>query len=232
MKKDRLHPEKKKRPLASGEVRIWQAVILAIIVFAAGTFVATLVSKYMIYMTSALFILTQLYTFWLKNVAFADVLMISVNFVIRVISGLFVINAKSSPWLVLCPFFLALFLAVAKRDANVRMLKKDATKFRPILKFYTLEITNALMLITTTCLIISYALYAFLNQERISLLMTLPFALYIIFRYFFLVYSGSEIPADPHKAIKDYRLVIGGALWALSTFLLLYFSDFIGGMIL
>ncbi|PIN70696.1 hypothetical protein COV93_00350 [Candidatus Woesearchaeota archaeon CG11_big_fil_rev_8_21_14_0_20_43_8] len=227
-KKDRLHPEKKRRPIASGRIKIWQAAIFASMIFAIAIFISSKMSNYFTLCAVMLFVLTQLYTFWLKNVPFADILMISTNFVLRAASGVFLINAAISPWLVLCPFFLALFLAVAKRDANVKLLGKNAAKFRPILKYYSAPITNALMIVTTTCLIMSYALYAFLNYERqLTLLLTLPFAFYIIFRYLYLVYSGSDIPADPHKAIKDWHLIIGVLLWGASTFIALYYYKII-----
>jgi 4-hydroxybenzoate polyprenyltransferase len=220
MKKDRAHPEKKSRPLAAKKVGITEAITIAVIFFIASMLIAYSLGTLFMVSTAALFILTLLYTLWLKNEAIADVMIIAVNFVIRAVAGAFVIHVIVSPWLIVCPFFLALFLAVGKRDADLKLMKGDAFKHKEVLKYYDVQTTNALMMISTTCLIIAYSLYAFSRTEL--MLLTLPFAIYTIFRYFMLVHQGSEIARCPEKAYRDYRIILGGLSWIIVTFIIFY----------
>lgn len=220
-KKDTLHPEKRNRPIASGRVSVIEGVILSATLFIASLLIALKFSPAFSYSVLALFALTLMYSSIFKHEAFADVLFIGMNFVIRAVSGTFVINVSVSPWLVLCTFFLALFLAVGKRGSDLVLLGEDAGRSRQSLAHYTKEGVNALMILATALLVISYSLYSFLADKK-GLLLTLPFALYVIFRYFSLVYSGSEIARKTELIFKDPRLLIGGLLWGLSAFLVLY----------
>ena len=216
LKKDQCHPEKKTRPLASGKICKTNAVIMVLILFSFSLFLATKLTPTFIYFVLGLFVLTQLYTFFLKNIIFADILTISSLFVIRAISGAYVIDVKVSPWLILCPFFLSLFLSVGKRHADLHLLKENAKDTRKILQEYTKELTNSMMVISTTLLIISYALYSFLSEHP-NLLFTLPFALFTIFKFYHLINSGSIIARHPEKIIKDKEMIIGIVLWIIIT---------------
>jgi len=126
--------------------------------------------------------------------------------------------------LILCPFFLALFLAIGKRAADTLYLGKHAYKVTKVLSYYTRDITMSLMSIATTLLILSYALYAITIQAK--LLVTLPFALYVIMRYFYLVRIGSEIGRHPHLVIKDPKMMVGILLWVFGVIAALYSEAF------
>jgi len=225
LNRDRLHPEKRYRPLASGIFRSWQAVLLALALFIGTLIIAWQINLEFFLAVIILFGLNQIYTFFLKKIMFADILAISTLFVIRAIAGALAISVYISPWLVLCPFFLALFMVVGKRRADLRILKEneqvDKIKKSGILTDYTLEITNSLMNISTALLVISYGLYSFLSEEN-SLMLTLPFALFVIFQYYALIISGSVIARQPEKVIKNPRLLIGVILWLGVTFALIY----------
>jgi len=220
IKRDRAHPEKSSRPLAAKKITIPEAVLLAIILLALSIYIAYTLSTLFLISVIFLFMLTLLYSLWLKNETILDVIIIAVNFVVRAVSGAFIIHVTISPWLIVCPFFLAIFLAVGKRDADLKFMKKDATKHKEVLKYYDLQTTNALMVISTTCLIIAYSLYAF--SKTSLLLLTLPFAIYTIFRYYTMVNQGSEIARHPEKFYKDYRMVLGILLWIIITFIIFY----------
>ncbi len=222
-KKDRLHPEKKARPIASGKVSVAEGVILAVLMLLLSVFISLRLSTNFTYAVAALFVSTLLYSFIFKKEAFADILFIGINFVIRAVSGTFIINVSISPWLVLCTFFLSLFLSVGKRGSDLVLLGEHASKSREALAHYTKEGVNALMILATALLVISYSLYSFLSDKK-GLLLTLPFALYVIFRYFSLVYAGSPIARKTELVFKDTKLVIGGILWALAAFLVLYWK--------
>jgi hypothetical protein len=136
------------------------------------------------------------------------------------VSGAYIINAYVSPWLILCPFFLALFLAVSKRQSEM-MLTKNASKLNSALVHYTPELVNSMTIISEACLLISYSLYAFSRTSY--MLLTIPFALYTIMRFQLLVISGSEIARYPQKFYKDMQLTLGIIFWALSVVAVLYF---------
>jgi len=182
---------------------------------------ATLGSRFL-YSVLALFAVSQSYTFKLKEEAFADVILIGINFVIRAASGAFIIDVIISPWLVVGVFFLALFLAVGKREADLVYLGRKARLHKKVLQYYTPKITNSLMNIATVLLIVSYSFYSFQSQHR-NLFFTLPFALYVILRYYHLVSIGSDIARHPERGIKDIRLALGSLLWLTTTLLFIYF---------
>ncbi|MBU1112201.1 MAG: UbiA family prenyltransferase [Nanoarchaeota archaeon] len=223
--RDKIHPEKKFRPLASGKFQKWQARLLAVVFLAAGLMIAWQVNYYFFLILILLFALSQIYTFFLKKIIIADILTISSFFVIRAISGAIAIDVVISPWLILCPFFLALFLIVGKRRADLRILIKNnelhEVESKGIVTGYSLELTNSLMSISTALLVLSYSLYSFLSEYN-SLMLTIPFAMYVIFHYYQLILHDSVIARQPEKIIKDKRIVIGVMLWLVITFMLIY----------
>ena len=180
LRKDRLQAEKRVRPLASGKVSTATGIIVALLCLGGGLVIAYNIGIQFLVAALLLFTLSQLYTFYLKNIVFADILAIATLFVIRAIAGALSINVTISPWLILCPFFLSLFLSVGKRHAELHLLKEKAAATRKVLREYNHELTDSLMVISTTLLIISYALYSFLSEHR-NLLYNLPFALFVIF---------------------------------------------------
>jgi len=228
-KKDSTHSEKKKRPIASGEIRVYQGLIISMILFFISLTLAYSLSQMFVFFVLALFGLSMLYTFWLKRELFADILLISVNFVLRGLAGAYVISPgirpyiEISPWLILCPFFLALFLATGKRRAEQIFLGNKSKKYNALLAKYDATLLNSMMTISTTLFIISYSLYSFLSRYSL-LLLTLPFALYTILRYYSLIEQGSVVARNTEKALKDIRLLIGSGLWVLSVFLIIYLN--------
>lgn len=221
LKKDQLHPEKKNRPLANGKISKLTAILLTLLLLALSLVIGLILPLEFILVWIALLTLTQLYTFWLKNILFGDILTISTLFVLRAVAGAVAINIKISPWLVLCPFFLALFLAIGKRHSDLILLKDKGIVTRKVLQDYTLELTNSLMMVCTTLLVISYALYSFLSEHK-YLLLTLPFALFTIFRFYYIIQKGSDLARYPERIIKDKNMVLGVLLWIISTAALIY----------
>lgn len=221
-KKDALHPEKRTRPVASGKVSKPIAALLAMVLAAISLIIAISQGIEFFLVVLFIFALTQAYTFFLKNEPYIDILCISVNFVARAVSGAYIIGREISPWLILCPFFIALFLALGKRYSEAKFLAEDAAKHRAALAGYNTDLTNAWIIISTTAVIISYSLYAFLSNHHTLLLITLPFAIYVIMRYLSLIYSGSKVARNTELMYRDRRLMAGIVLWAVLTFLLLY----------
>ena len=221
-KKDQAHPEKKNRPIASGISKVKESIIFAVLLFILGMFLAYQLPIFFFLSVLALFVLTQFYSLFFKHVVFVDILLIAINFVIRAVSGTFVLNAVISPWLILCTFFLSLFLSVGKRKADLHFLQEDATIHRRTLLSYTEAITNALLIIATASLILSYSLYS-ISSNFHWLLLSLPFALYTVFRYLSFVYSDSAIARHPEKVFLDWRMDIAITLWILAVLFVIYF---------
>lgn len=229
-KRDRINAEKRYRPIASNRVSVWQAIILALILILGVGYLSMQLSPIFSIFMATFVVLTQLYSFMLKNKIFADVLLISVNFVLRAISGAWVISNGTHPyiafsaWLILCPFFLALFLAVSKRRSETIFLKEKATEHRSVLQIYTPSITSALMQISTVLFISSYALFTFFSAYK-SLLFSLPFVLYIIFQFFQMAEQGSIVVRHPELIYKEKELVIPAIIILIIVALSIYFGD-------
>jgi 4-hydroxybenzoate polyprenyltransferase len=218
-KKDQLHTEKKNRPLASGKISRAAGGFVALLFLVSGMWIASNLGGFFLYSMMALFGLSLVYSIFLKRIIFADVLTIATLFVIRAISGALAINVLISPWLILGPFFLSLFLSIGKRHAELHLTKSELT--REVLKEYNHGLTNSLMIMSTTLLTISYALYSFLSEYN-YLIYSIPFALYVIFRYYYLIVKGSDIARAPEKVIKDKAMIIGMLLWIVITGVIIY----------
>ncbi|MBS3175796.1 UbiA prenyltransferase family protein [Candidatus Woesearchaeota archaeon] len=218
-KRDKWNPDKKQKLsrnflLVLGLILVIFSLYLSLKIFPA-IFTVFLFS---------LFVTTFLYSAILKLYPFVDILIIAVNFVLRAVSGAFVIVESSkpyvwvSPWLIICTFFLALFIAVGKRYVE---FAKHSNDFRPTLQSYTPELTKSLMIIATSCLIISYTLYSFLGENK-NMIFTLPFALYTIFTYLGFIYNHSKIAEKSHLVVTSPKMIAGILLWVVATLIILY----------
>ena len=223
-KADRQHPEKKNRPIASGVISVPFALSIATIIIIASLIYAYAGGHLFFGTVIFLFAFTQVYSFFLKEKLFLDILSIATNFVVRAVSGAFIINVKISPWLVLCTFFLSLYLSVGKRHAEVLYLGEKAVSVRKTHQYYTKELTTSLLNISTSSLIVSYSLYSFLSEHK-NLLIARPFALYAIFIYYHHIISGNKIARHPEYVFSDRRMVVGMLLWGILTVLLLYYPS-------
>ena len=221
---DKKHPEKRNRPLASGAIGVPFALVVALVLFALSFVIAWTLAPLFLALVILFVLLTHAYSIWFKHFVFIDVLLISVNFVLRVIGGILLLDhsATPTPWIIICPFFLALFLAVGKRKSDIALLGKKAAQHKRVLAHYTPELTNNLLTISTTLLIISYTLYAFLSEHRYYLMVSMPFALYLVFYYFSLLDSHPEITRHPERALKDPHVIIGTLLWGIATLAAIY----------
>jgi 4-hydroxybenzoate polyprenyltransferase len=217
---DRWHPEKRSRPLASGRISFLAALGVVVLLAIMGFGLSLLLPLQFLYAALGMFALSQLYTIWLKREPFADILAVAVNFVLRAVAGAFAIDVRVSPWLIAGVFFLALFLLVGKRKADAHFLGAAATWHRNTLSAYPPEVTNRLMAVTTSSLILSYASYVFFGEHH-GLAITLPVALYAIFRYQQLI-ENSPIGRHPEKVFFDRRMLVAMGLWSVLTLFALY----------
>ncbi len=219
--RDKKHPEKRFRPIASGKIGLLGVLALVIILVSIGFSASFLLPVNFVFAGLAYFTLSQLYTVWLKHEPFADILTIAVNFVIRAVAGAFAINVYVSPWLVGGVFFFALFLLLGKRRGELMLLKKEAFFQRPSLKAYTPDVISRLSALATAALVISYSLFAFFGEHH-GLFLTLPVVLYAIFYYESCVSAGSIVARKPHLAFKNPKLLFSMIIWLVLTVLILY----------
>ncbi len=166
------------------------------------------------------------YTFWLKNVVLLDVLIVSLGFILRIAAGVAVIEVERfSPWLYLFGGFLALFLVLGKRRHELVLLGEDAGSHRKILKEYNLDLIDRLLGMVTTSAIVAYSLYTFLAEGLPAnhlMMLTIPFLLYGIFRYLYLIHVKEEGGAPEEIALRDRPLQADLVLFALTVFTIIY----------
>ena len=220
-KKDKLNKEKSCRPIAKGKIKILEAIILAFVLSLASLILAFFLNPQFLIALIAFFIISLLYSLVLKNEVFIDIISISINFVIRAISGALIIQVWISPWLIIGTFFLALLIATGKRKSELIFLGKNSGDHRPVLRKYSNEIINSLVNITATALILSYSLYCFLGTYQ-NLLFTLPIVFYILMRYLYLIYSGSEKARLTNRIFADYNISIAIIIYIITAALVIY----------
>jgi len=217
---DSKNPLKRHRPIASGKISLREASMMIFVLLATGFLLSSIVNL-QFFLLMALFVaVSGAYTFFLKKQILSDILVIAVNFVIRAVSGALIIDVYVSPWLVLCPFFLSLFISIGKRKAELSILGKDAAKHRATLSYYKEEVANSLMMITTAILVIAYTFYTLTVDAK--LLITLPVVIYGIFRYYHFISQKPMIAANPELALTDKKFTLALIMWLILTFVVLY----------
>jgi len=219
-KKDSINIEKRNRPVASGLINRAEAVIFGFVFLLLGLWIASGLGAYFFGSVILLVLLSQLYNFWLKNEIFADVIIIGINFVIRAASGAFIIGVFISTWLVLCTFFLSLVLSVGKRYAETILLGEKSAKHRAVLSGYTKPVVHTLLVLCMGLLLMAYSLYCFIDRPQ--LMLTLPFALYCVFRYNGLLETDPKFARNPELLFLDKHMLVGSVAWLIISILLIY----------
>jgi len=213
---DALHPKKRKRPIAAGALAVPHAVGWMVVVCTFGFAGAYALSPGFALVTALYFATTMSYTLVFKHMVIVDVMFIAAGFLWRAVAGAVAIDVVISPWLLICMGFLALFLGFNKRRAEVARLGDTASEFRKNLAVYTVPLLDEFQGITTSCTIISYAVYCVLASPSPWLLLTLPHVLFGIFRYVLLVQQG-EGGAVEETLLKDKPILVMGALYGATV---------------
>lgn len=219
--KDRNHPSKKERPIASGRLKVPHALIFAMVFIVIALFGAYILNLQFFILSVVFFLLILVYSFFLKEIIIVDIMVISLGFVLRAMAGALAIEVYVSPWLIICAFLLALFLALGKRRHELVLLKENASNHRKILWGYSKDMLDQMINITTSALIMSYSLYTFFSG-KIYMMITIPFAFYGLFRYIFLVHA-KNMGGEPEMLFKDRGMVISMVLWVILAIVALYF---------
>jgi len=217
--KDRVHPRKKERPIASGRLNRTAAIMIAVLLIAVSLTGAYFINLKFLLIAAFYLILTLSYSLLLKEFLFIDILVIAIGFVLRAIAGCWAINVKISEWLILCTLLLAIFLALAKRRNEITILGEGGRKHRTSLKHYSLGLLDQLLSITVGSLILSYSLYTFMIGNE-YMMITIPLAVYGLFRYLYLV-REKDFGGEPELLFKDVGLIISLAIWGMLVILVL-----------
>ena len=233
IERDRLHPTKCKRPLAARRLDPRVALVAAILLIAVAVPVAFGMNSYFGGVLLAYLALMLAYSFLLKNIVIVDVFAIAAGFVLRAAGGAVAIGVPISPWLLLCMTLLALFLGLAKRRHELLLLERGASAHRIILKEYSARMVEEMISIVTAGTIMAYSLYTFFGTawetmpyrftDRVPFMMlTIPFVIYGIFRYLYLIYQKNSGGSPEEILLGDIPFLSNMVLWGISVVVILY----------
>lgn len=225
--KDRQHPLKRERPLAAGALSVGTAAGVAVSLVVVSLIGAWFMNLNFFYVSVAFLTLNLIYSFWSKNIVILDVMSIAFSFVIRAYAGAVAIDVPASKWLLLNTFFLALFLAFGKRRHELVLLDQGATEHRSILGQYSPYLLDQLIALVTASTVVMYMLYTFSSEvmEKLgtsNLYLTIPFVVYGVFRYLYLIHKR-EMGGSPTRILIDDRpLLVNVILWLITVFVVMY----------
>jgi 4-hydroxybenzoate polyprenyltransferase len=225
---DRLHPQKKFRPIASGKINSLQAISISGILFIVAIILMQNYNLRFISCVGLYFILNIIYSFVLKNIVLLDIFSIAAGFMIRVFAGAFAISVEISSWLILTTMFISLFLAIMKRRSELNIVENhDFIATRKVLQHYSLNFADQMATVASAGVIICYALYT-VAQRTITifhtdnLIYTTPFVVFGIFRYMYLVYMNQKGENTTEVMITDPAMIINVILYIITTTLIIY----------
>jgi 4-hydroxybenzoate polyprenyltransferase len=230
LERDRLHPSKRLRPIASGALSPRAAALLALVLGLASLGLSALLGLPFVLCAGLYLALNVLYSFRLKEIVILDVLSVSLGFVLRAVAGGVAIGVLVSDWLLVCTLLLAMFLALAKRRHELVSLTTSATGHRKILAEYSPYLLDQMISVVTASCLTAYAFYTMApdtvqkyRTERLA--WTIPFVLYGIFRYLYLVHQKEKGGSPTDILATDRPLLLCVFLWALALLLIVYMAS-------
>ncbi len=223
---DRKHPKKKSRPIASGALPIPIAIIAAIILVSISIIGGFFLSRLFLFILFIYFLINLAYSLKLKHIPLLDVLIIAAGFVLRVAAGVSIIQVERfSPWLYVVTTVLALFLGLGKRRGELATIHQNNNEQRKVLDGYTIPLLDQLITIISATTLISYSLYTFSAPnlpDNHAMMLTIPFAIYGIFRYLYLIQVKNEGGAPDELALSDRPLQITFLFFVVSVVIIIY----------
>jgi 4-hydroxybenzoate polyprenyltransferase len=227
IEKDRTHPKKRHRPLASGTLSLPAAWVMIVVLFSASVALAWTIRLPFLLAVLFYILLTLTYSLFLKNWVLIDVMAVALGFVTRAMAGALAINEPFSNWLVVCTLFLALFLGLSKRRSEITLMEKGAHTHRRVLFHYTVHYLDQLIIIVASGALITYTIYtcspevvARLGTDKLYL--TLPFVVYGLFRYLFLVHQRTGGGDPSGTLLQDWPLGLTVVLWGIACMVIIY----------
>jgi 4-hydroxybenzoate polyprenyltransferase len=218
---DRAHPVKRARPVASGELPARLALRLAGLLAAAALVAAALLGPWSAAFMGGFLVLQAAYTGGLKQLVLIDVMAIAGLFVLRAGAGAQAVDVRISPWLLICTGLLALFLALAKRRAELVLVGAEETPGRPVLEGYSLALVDQLVTVVAASTVIAYSLYTFTARDSNAMMATVPFVVYGLFRYLLLLHRHGLGEEPENVLLTDVPLLLTIAAWAATSAVIL-----------
>jgi 4-hydroxybenzoate polyprenyltransferase len=223
---DRQHPKKKERPIASGRLSIQAARIYAIILLLIIFSISYLLSKIFALLALIYLILNLLYSFWIKHIPLLDVLSVALGFVLRVGAGVaLIVVTRFSPWLYLVTLLGSLYIGFGKRRTELAFLAEKANTHRRVLDGYTLSMLDQYITIVSATTIIAYSLYTFSAPnlpENHAMMLTIPFVIYGIFRYLYLLQGTFRAGSPEEIFLTDRPMQVTVVLWGITVLFIFY----------
>jgi 4-hydroxybenzoate polyprenyltransferase len=224
---DRLHPLKRHRPIAAGTVSVPTAIVFGTALALVSLTMAASLGLEFFAILAIYLLLNQLYSAGLKHTVILDVMIVSLGFVLRVLAGGAAVQVQVSAWLLLCTFFIALFLAFSKRRHELVLLAGDASGQRPVLSHYSPAFLDQMINVVTASTVVAYAMYAISPEtaEKFhtrNLIYTIPMVLFGIFRYLYLIYQKPTTRNPTEAILRDPPFLINILVWALSALWIVY----------
>jgi 4-hydroxybenzoate polyprenyltransferase len=225
---DRAHPDKRRRPLPSGQLSKGVAIAAAVILPLASLPLAFLLRPAFALVLLGYLVLQIAYSFWLKHMVLIDVMVIATGFVLRVVAGVVLVDVtRFSPWLYLFTTMLSLFLGFGKRRQEILLMEENANNYRAILDHYTVALLDEMIMIVTAMTLLTYSLYTFSAEglpANHAMMLTIPFLVYGIFRYLYLIHVKGEGGAPDEVFLTDKPLLATVTLFFLTIFVILYLA--------
>jgi 4-hydroxybenzoate polyprenyltransferase len=227
VEQDRTHPVKSKRPIAAEELSISFAKMAAWLIGGGSLLAAFILNVNFGYVATVYFILFFAYSLYFKHIVILDVLTLALGFVLRAIAGAVVIRVEVSPWLLLCTILLALFIALSKRRHELILLADNAHSHRKILREYSPHLLDQMIGVVTASTLMAYALYTMAPETKEKfgtsyMILTIPFVIYGIFRYLYLVHHKEQGGSPTSILINDKPILLNVLLWILVSVLIIY----------
>ena len=224
---DRSHPAKKNRPIASGAIGLGTAAGYAVLLICGGLIGAWLINLNFLLISVGFLVLNLVYSLLLKKIIILDVMTIAISFVVRAFAGALAIDVPASGWMLMNTLLLALFLSFGKRRHEMVLLETGAENHRTSLSGYTPYLLDQMIGVTTASVLVVYMLYTFSGEvsEKLGtdyLYVTIPFVVYGIFRYLYLIHRKEEGGSPTHVLISDKPILITVVLWLITALLLIY----------
>jgi 4-hydroxybenzoate polyprenyltransferase len=214
---DRLHPLKRERPMARGELSPRTALVLAGGLITVAFALALAIGPVTVLLLTLFLALQAAYTFWLRSIVLLDVMVIAGLFVVRAAAGAEAVDVRISPWLLLCTALLALFLALAKRRGELVLAGSDATPGRAVLSGYSLPLVDQLITVVAAATVGAYSVYTLASVQPAAMMATIPFVVFGLFRYLLLIHRD-DLGEEPEQILlSDRPILVAVALWALTA---------------
>lgn len=227
IEKDRQHPTKRLRPLPSGQLKPSVAIAAGALIPLVTLPLSFLLDFHFGFVILAYLLTMIVYSFVLKNIILLDVLTVAAGFVLRVAAGAIVVDVERfSPWLYICATLVALFIGFSRRRHELVLLAESATQHRTSLNEYSLPLLDEMIAVVTSATVIAYSLYTFSAPNlppNHAMMLTIPFVLYGIFRYLYLIHVENKGGTPEEIFLSDLPMILALSLWALAVIAVLYF---------